>query len=270
MIRRPRAPAWMRRSPARPTPSSAVSLRRPIPEPFRSPTTRPSPTSPTGRPRPTASPGEGRSPRRCWPSARTAASTSPSPGHTRAPSRGNGGRRRRGSGPPLLPYWGKVTPFVMTSPSQFRAPPPEALGSKEYAEELAFVASHGARDDADRTEYQTLCTPFWSDDLGTATPAGPLERHRPGHRPPPEPLRAGMRAALRAPQPGRGGRRDLVLGDKVLLQLLAPGERPSRTRPKAQPARRRRSPTSSPTWRRLPFPSYISGHSTYSSAAGAR
>jgi hypothetical protein len=74
--------------------------------------------------------------------------------------------------PPLLPYWGHVTPFVMTSPDQFRAPPPESLGSKEYAEELAFVASHGARDNADRTEYETLCTPFWSDDLGTATPPG--------------------------------------------------------------------------------------------------
>jgi hypothetical protein len=74
--------------------------------------------------------------------------------------------------PPLLPFWGKVTPFVMTSPSQFRAPPPETLGSKEYADELAFVAAHGARDDADRTEYQTMCTPFWSDDLGTSTPPG--------------------------------------------------------------------------------------------------
>ena len=74
--------------------------------------------------------------------------------------------------PPLLPFWGKVTPFVMTSPSQFRAPPPESLGSKEYADELAFVASHGARDGADRTDYQTLSTPFWSDDLGTSTPPG--------------------------------------------------------------------------------------------------
>ena len=74
--------------------------------------------------------------------------------------------------PPLLPFWGHVTPFVMTSPAQFRAPPPETLGSKEYAEELAFVANHGGRDNADRTEYQTLCTPFWSDDLGTATPPG--------------------------------------------------------------------------------------------------
>jgi len=74
--------------------------------------------------------------------------------------------------PALLPFWGHVTPFVMTSSSQFRAPPPESLGSKAYAEELAFVAKTGRRDDADRTEYQTMCTPFWSDDLGTSTPPG--------------------------------------------------------------------------------------------------
>lgn len=74
--------------------------------------------------------------------------------------------------PPLLPFWGKVQPFVMTSPSQFRAPVPPSLGSKQYAEELAYVAAHGCRDNADRTDYQTLCTPFWSDDLGTATPPG--------------------------------------------------------------------------------------------------
>ncbi len=74
--------------------------------------------------------------------------------------------------PPLLPYWGKVTPFVMTSPSQFRAPPPDALDSSHYAEEVAYVNKVGARDGADRTEYQTLCTPFWSDDLGTSTPPG--------------------------------------------------------------------------------------------------
>jgi hypothetical protein len=74
--------------------------------------------------------------------------------------------------PPLLPFWGKVRPFVLTSPSQFRAPPPEDLGSKEYAEELAFVNKVGDRYNYERTEYQTLSTPFWSDDLGTATPCG--------------------------------------------------------------------------------------------------
>ena len=74
--------------------------------------------------------------------------------------------------PPLLPFWGKVTPFTLTSPDQFRSPPPESLGSKEYAEELNFVARRGARDNADRTEYETLSTPFWNDDLGTSTPPG--------------------------------------------------------------------------------------------------
>jgi hypothetical protein len=74
--------------------------------------------------------------------------------------------------PPTLPFWGKVTPFALTSQSQFRAPPPYTIGSKEYADEIAYVNKVGARDGADRTEYQTLCTPFWSDDLGTATPPG--------------------------------------------------------------------------------------------------
>jgi hypothetical protein len=74
--------------------------------------------------------------------------------------------------PPVLPFWSHVTPFVMTSPDQFRAPPPPALDSKQYAEETAYVAKVGARDGAERTEYETLTTAFWSDDLGTATPPG--------------------------------------------------------------------------------------------------
>ena len=28
--------------------------------------------------------------------------------------------------PPLLPFWGRVRPFVMTSQDQFRCPPPES------------------------------------------------------------------------------------------------------------------------------------------------
>jgi hypothetical protein len=74
--------------------------------------------------------------------------------------------------PPLLPFWGHVEPFAMTSASQFRVPPPYPVGSKEYAEELAFVNRVGPRDGAERTEYETECTPFWSDDLGTSTPPG--------------------------------------------------------------------------------------------------
>ncbi|HYP15692.1 MAG TPA: hypothetical protein VEQ65_00665 [Opitutus sp.] len=74
--------------------------------------------------------------------------------------------------PAVLPHIAKCTPFVMTACDQFRAPPPPALDSKEYAEELAYVAKVGARDGAERTEYETLSTPFWADDLGSATPPG--------------------------------------------------------------------------------------------------
>lgn len=74
--------------------------------------------------------------------------------------------------PPVLPHWGRVTPFVMKSPDQFRAPPPPALDSQEYADEIAHIARIGARDGAERTEYETLSAPFWADDLGTATPPG--------------------------------------------------------------------------------------------------
>ncbi len=74
--------------------------------------------------------------------------------------------------PPTMPFWGNVIPFVMTSPSQFRAPPPFALESQETADELAYVAKVGPRDGAERSEYETMSTPFWSDDLGTSTPPG--------------------------------------------------------------------------------------------------
>lgn len=74
--------------------------------------------------------------------------------------------------PPVLPHWTKVKPFVMKSPEQFRPAPPPAVDSKEHAEEIAYVNRVGARDNADRTEYETLAAPFWADDLGSATPPG--------------------------------------------------------------------------------------------------
>ncbi len=74
--------------------------------------------------------------------------------------------------PAVLPHIARVQPFVMTSPDQFRCPPPPAVGSKQHADEIAEVARIGARDGAERTDDQTLTTPFWADDLGTATPVG--------------------------------------------------------------------------------------------------
>ncbi len=74
--------------------------------------------------------------------------------------------------PPVLPHWANVAPYVLKSPDQFRAPPPPAVNSQQVADELAEIVRIGARDNSERTEYQTLAAPFWADDLGSATPPG--------------------------------------------------------------------------------------------------
>ncbi len=74
--------------------------------------------------------------------------------------------------PAIAPRLGEVKPYALRSSSQFRAPPPPPLDSEEYAEELEMVKRIGPRDAAERDEYQTLSAPFWADDIGSATPAG--------------------------------------------------------------------------------------------------
>ena len=96
----------------------------------------------------------------------------PIPGKYTSTEQGKWRETPPGFRPPVLPFWGKVKPFAVKSGDQFRAPPPAPVDSKEVAEELAFVAKVGGRDGAERTEYQTLSTPFWMDDLGSSTPAG--------------------------------------------------------------------------------------------------
>ena len=170
--------------------------------------------------------------------------------------------------PPLLPFWGRVTPFVLATQDQFRCPPPESLDSAAYAEELAFVGKHGARDNADRTEYQTLSTPFWNDDLGTCTP--------PGHW--------NMIAADLA------RRKNLTVPDAArLFALLNFAEADSaiscwetkfyynvwRPETALREVNQQLNPQATaipefiPNMPSPPFPSYTSGHSTFS-AAGAR
>ena len=170
--------------------------------------------------------------------------------------------------PALLPFWGKVVPFVMTSPSQFRAPPPESLGAKEYAEELAFVAKHGARDGAERTDYQTLCTPFWSDDLGTATPPGHWNVIAQGiarSRNLSVPDTARLFALLNLAEADAG---ISCWETKYYYNYWRPETALRELDPKINPAVEIH-PEFIPNMPSPPFPSYTSGHSTFS-AAGAR
>lgn len=79
--------------------------------------------------------------------------------------------------PPLfrsftLAHWGKIKPFTLDTPDQFRPPPPPEVTSTAYAVDFMTVKLLGSRDSTVRTEDQTHTAAFWSDDLGTATPPG--------------------------------------------------------------------------------------------------
>ena len=74
--------------------------------------------------------------------------------------------------PPLLPQWPDVTPFAMTGPAQFRPAAPPALDSAEYAAAVDQVMQLGRFDSATRTAEQTEIARFWADGGGTFTPPG--------------------------------------------------------------------------------------------------
>ena len=73
---------------------------------------------------------------------------------------------------PTLPQWPQVTPFVMTSGSQFRPSSPPQLTSTEYAAAVDQVMRLGSADSTQRTAEQTAIAKFWADGGGTATPPG--------------------------------------------------------------------------------------------------
>lgn len=72
----------------------------------------------------------------------------------------------------VTPQMATTKPYVLAAPDQFRAPPPPDVSSKAYADELTYVMRVGRRDDAERSEYDTLSVPFWADGLGTSGPSG--------------------------------------------------------------------------------------------------
>jgi hypothetical protein len=74
----------------------------------------------------------------------------------------------------LTPFWDRVTPFALTSPSQFRPPGPHTyLGadgkpSGKYADEVNKMTQYSKQlDDTRKTMAE-----YWEDAGGTATPPG--------------------------------------------------------------------------------------------------
>ncbi|GGB74227.1 PA-phosphatase [Knoellia flava TL1] len=68
------------------------------------------------------------------------------------------------NGAPALdptPWAGNVTPFMMTSPSQFRSAPPPALDSMQWATEFNEVKALGRATGSTRTDEQTYIARWW-------------------------------------------------------------------------------------------------------------
>ena len=76
------------------------------------------------------------------------------------------------SAPYLLPQWGFLKCFAMTSHDQFRPPGPPALDSAKYAADLNEVKSLGAATGSTRTPEQSEIALFWADGAATETPPG--------------------------------------------------------------------------------------------------
>jgi len=74
--------------------------------------------------------------------------------------------------PALLPNWPSVTPFAMTSGSQFRPPLPPGRDSAQWASDFNLTKELGRSDSATRSAEQTAIARFWADGGGTVTPPG--------------------------------------------------------------------------------------------------
>jgi hypothetical protein len=65
-------------------------------------------------------------------------------------------------GQPVLPYWGKVRPFLLTGPSQFVLPPPPAVDSAAFARDIEEVKRLGGWQATARTSEQTAIAVYWA------------------------------------------------------------------------------------------------------------
>jgi hypothetical protein len=181
--------------------------------------------------------------------------------------------------PECNPEWGNVTPFCMAYSTRYRTNGPlgfrvmtSLLSSRGYADQVNDVRTIGSRDSAIRTDEQTRIAFFWANDVnGTYKPPGHLftmtkvVSEQSG-------LNLSQNArlfALVGMAMGDAGiaawdmkfHTDIDLWRPITAIRLADTDGNPLTDP-------------DPTWEPLntftpPFPSYISGHATFSAAAAA-
>lgn len=168
--------------------------------------------------------------------------------------------------PPLLPNWPYVKTWALASGAQLRQGPPPSPLSAEYTAAFQEVERLGRSDSAARTPEQTQIALFWADGPGTATPPGhwhviaqglSRERH----------LGLLDNARLFALLAIAGADAAIVSWDhKYYYSNWRPVTGIQHADTDGNPAT-----TADPAWLPLiatpPFPSYTSGHSTFSSAS---
>lgn len=165
----------------------------------------------------------------------------------------------------LLPQWKDVTPFAMTSGSQFQPPGPPAINSTQYTASYNEVKSLGSKTGSTRTADQTDVAYFWADGAGTATP--------PGHWN----LITQQIASIQGLNLEQNSRLFALLNMATADAAIAAWDAKfdaALWRPVTAIQLDDGNPSTlaDPTWTSLlptpPFPAYTSGHSTFSAAAG--
>ncbi|MBQ1072608.1 vanadium-dependent haloperoxidase [Micromonospora sp. C31] len=189
--------------------------------------------------------------------------------------------RPTGSGAAVSPNWGSVTPFALTSGSQFRPSLPGGfttvtgmLSSTAYANQVNEVRRVGSATAAptDRTADQTQLAFFWANDLnGTYKPPGQLFEHTQivAAQRPTETVRLFALVAMAMADAG------IAAWDAKYntgIDLWRPESAIAEPQSDGNPAT-----TPDASWRPLsvdrngnrfspPFPAYVSGHATFAGA----
>lgn len=168
----------------------------------------------------------------------------------------------------LLPHWRYVTPFAIPSTRDFVPAVPPALNSAAYTEAFREVRDLGRIDSNVRTEDQTLIAHFWNDDAGTVTPPGHWNRIA-------QTVSRQLGLSL-ADNARLFALLNVSLADAGIVcwegkfgysywrPITAIHEADLDDNPDTAPDRSWQSLLTTP-----PFPSYASGHSTFSGAAAA-
>ena len=168
--------------------------------------------------------------------------------------------------PSLLPNWPQVTPFCMSSGSALRSAGWPALTSAEYTANFDEVKEIGGAVSALRTPEQSEIALFWADNAGTETPPGHWLRiasEIAEQRELPTVERARLFALL-----GMGVADAAIVAwdSKYAFHNWRPVTGIREAASDGNP-----DTVEDPTWLSFiptpPFPSYTSGHSTFSSAS---